>query len=173
MNSNAVHYPASSVYWIPSERAWVGPHLQIMECLLQAKHCEIQRFKKSKAMISRSLHSGGKAPRWGPGLGRRETPSCKGNNSTKHAQFRSVALPLKTLPAAGVLPVPCVPSSLISLLCLSKAHTIHIISIQIQNLPDYCSECNVIQGFFFSERAPIWHAFLILCAICKCHHCSC
>lgn len=87
------------------------------------------------------------------------------------------SLPLKKIPAAGVLPMWCFrfsfPSSLIRLLCLSKAHTIHIISIQIQNLFDYCSECNVIQGFFFSERAPIWHAFLILCAICKCHHCSC
>lgn len=54
---------------------------------------------------------------------------------------------LKKLPAAGGL--ACRVSDLVVRLgCLSKAHTIHIISIQIQNPSDYCVNAMLLKDFF-------------------------
>lgn len=167
----SVHSPSGLLD--PPERAWVGSHLQIIESLYMLSIVGLKGLKRSSPWFLGVYR--GKASRWlMPGKWN-ETPE---ERVAFTQSTHSSVLQVPALEGRSQLLEFCLchvsylaSSSLIKLLCLSKAHTIHIISIQIQNLSDYCSECNVIQGFFPKEHLSDMH--LILCAICKCHHCSC
>lgn len=150
------------------ERARVGSHLQTTECLPRAQHCEIQRLEKIRSLISKSFQSRGKARRRGCCLGSARRRSDEGAVFTGIRHSSAVQVPaLEEDPICWSSAMRwfafSFPSSLIRLLCLSKTHTIHVISIQIQNLSDYCSECSVIPGFFFWKSTYLTRIFNLMC----------